>query len=358
MTSRHDHPAPTDPATVPALALAGAVTSIGSWPGTDPHEAARIVAGECPLLPALPELPGRGAGADMVGRTAALLPGITAEVVPSGWRLTQRPGPDERRALSWVRQDLDAFEEAVHATASPVKVQVVGPSTLAASLELRGGERAISDHGARADLTEALAEAAAEQVREARRRAASAAAVVVQIDEPWLPAVLNGRVRTASGYRTYRSVPAHEVRDGLRTVVGAISAAGGLAAIHTCASDAPFELLSGTGARVLSFELALVPVTAYDAIAAAIDGGTQVLLGVVPTDGRSMSDLRTNVDAVQRWWGHLGFAPDLLPQRCAMTPACGMASLSAASARAALARCHDIASAVLEDPDGDHRTRR
>ena len=42
-------------------------------PGTDALEAARTVVGELPQLPHLPELPGRGAGADLIGRTAALL---------------------------------------------------------------------------------------------------------------------------------------------------------------------------------------------------------------------------------------------------------------------------------------------
>ncbi|MDT4918875.1 MAG: hypothetical protein QOH89_3575, partial [Pseudonocardiales bacterium] len=38
----------------------GAVTGIGSLPGTDPDEAARLVVGELPELPHLPELPDRG----------------------------------------------------------------------------------------------------------------------------------------------------------------------------------------------------------------------------------------------------------------------------------------------------------
>ncbi len=71
----------------------GAVTGIGSLPGTDPAEAAALVLGELPDLPHLPELPARGPGADMVGRGAALLVDLPVELVPSGWRLTARPGP-------------------------------------------------------------------------------------------------------------------------------------------------------------------------------------------------------------------------------------------------------------------------
>ena len=42
-------------------------------PGTDPAESARVVAGELPGLPHLVELPDRGPGADLIGRSAGLL---------------------------------------------------------------------------------------------------------------------------------------------------------------------------------------------------------------------------------------------------------------------------------------------
>ena len=61
-------------------------------PGTDPGEAMRVVAGELPDFPYLPELPDRGPGADLTGRTAALLVDIPAEVTPRGWRIAGHPG--------------------------------------------------------------------------------------------------------------------------------------------------------------------------------------------------------------------------------------------------------------------------
>ena len=66
-------------------------------PGTDPDEAMRVIAGELPDFPYLPELPDRGPGADLTGRTAALLVDIAAEVTPRGWRLAERPGRDACR---------------------------------------------------------------------------------------------------------------------------------------------------------------------------------------------------------------------------------------------------------------------
>lgn len=63
------------------------VTGIGSMPGTDSAEAARIVAGELDV-PHLVELPARGPGGDMLGRTLALVSSVTgefaAETTPDG----------------------------------------------------------------------------------------------------------------------------------------------------------------------------------------------------------------------------------------------------------------------------------
>src|ERR1700678_1637273 len=57
----------------------GTATGIGSMPGENPMEAARTVADELPDLPYLAELPDRGPGADVIGRTAALLVDIPVE---------------------------------------------------------------------------------------------------------------------------------------------------------------------------------------------------------------------------------------------------------------------------------------
>ena len=55
------------------MSVFAAATGIGSWPGTSPRHAAEVIDGELHQLPYLPELPARGVGADMIGRTGALL---------------------------------------------------------------------------------------------------------------------------------------------------------------------------------------------------------------------------------------------------------------------------------------------
>ena len=80
-------------------------------PGTDPAEAMRIILGELPELPHLAELPARGAGADLTGRTAGLLVDLPVEATPTGWRFAGRPGRDLSRARSLLATDLDVLEE-------------------------------------------------------------------------------------------------------------------------------------------------------------------------------------------------------------------------------------------------------
>ena len=104
--------------------------------------------GELPDFPYLPELPDRGPGADLTGRTAALLVDMPAEVTPRGWRLAERPGRDLARARSMLASDLDVLEEVLQGFTGPVKIQLCGPWTLAATLELtRTMNVALSDPG-------------------------------------------------------------------------------------------------------------------------------------------------------------------------------------------------------------------
>ena len=132
----------------------GSATGVGSMPGTDPEQACAVIMGELPDFPFFPELPGRGAGADMIGRTAALLVDLPVETTPGGWKLATRAGRDQRRADSFLAFDLDAAQQAADGYAGPYKVSVCGPLTLAASIELsRSLNPALADPGALADLT-------------------------------------------------------------------------------------------------------------------------------------------------------------------------------------------------------------
>jgi methionine synthase II (cobalamin-independent) len=340
---------------MPASFPPAAATAIGSMPGVDPREAAAIVVGELPDLPHLPELPGRGLGADMVGRTAGLLVDLAVEVVPSAYRVTARPGTDHRTSVDHLRRDLDAFEEALEATSPAlVKVQVAGPWTLASEVELPRGHRVMTDAGALRDFTESLAEGIGRHAAEVARR--TGANVVVQLDEPALPSVLAGSLPTPSGLATVPAVAAPEARELLARVVEAIRAATGQPVIvHCCAPRPPVALFRGAGADAIAIDATLLegmPSVYADQLGEAWDDGCVFLLGLVPsTDpGRRLTlhDLaRPALDLVDR----LGFSRELLAERAVPTPTCGFAGATTAWARRGLELVRDLGKGFVEPPE-------
>ena len=321
------------------LWAAPAITGVGSLPGTDPLEAARLVVGELPELPHLPELPDRGAGADMIGRTAGLLVDLPVEIVPSGWRLTAHPGRDLRRAHDYLAWDLDALESAADGHAGPVKVQAVGPLTLAASLELASGHRAVSDPGAVRDLTQSLAAGLTQHLVDVRRRIPNAA-VVLQLDEPSLPAVLAGHVPTPSGYGTVRSVDTAIAEQALRDVLAVAEA--GARVVHCCADDAPFDVLRNTGADAISVDATRFGSAAYDALGEAVEAGTSLWLGVLPSTDAPVSFDETR-DRLRALWSELGFPLTQLAGDVVPTPTCGLAGASQQHVRAVFRVLRDLA---------------
>lgn len=323
-------------------------TGVGSMPGEDPRaydEAVRVVLGELPDLAHLPELPGRGALASMTGRGVAVLDGLGADLQPAGWRLTDASGVDRRRARSLLAQDLDALEEQAQGYDGVFKVQVAGPWTLAATVEKPRGDKVLSDHGARRDLAQALAEGVLGHVRDVRRRVPNATRLVVQVDEPMLPAVLAARVSTASGFGKHRAIHPPEASDALSWVLSAITDAGAEPWVHSCAADVPWGLLRGAGATGLSADLGVQGATQVDELAEALEAGTTLALGVVPALDPGSAPTDSGVtERVLRWLDMLGLAPS---DRLVLTPSCGLAGASPTWARQALRISSQAARNVL-----------
>ncbi|MCO5991979.1 methionine synthase [Actinoallomurus rhizosphaericola] len=322
----------------------GTATGVGSHPGDDPAEALRVVLGELPNLPYLPELPARGPGADMIGRTAGLLVELAVALQPSGWRFADRPGRDTTRARSMLAQDLDALEEQAGEYEGPFKIQVTGPWTLASSIELRHGDRALRDPGAVRDLTASLAEGVAAHVAEVRRRLPRAT-ILLQFDEPGLPGVLAGTVPTASGFSRLPAVEAPVAEDGLRRVIEATDA---FPLVHCCAPRAPYGLLRAAGAKAISVDAALLRGADEDAIGEAVEAGTGFLLGIVPGTDKPLPTPKASLTRAQELWRRLGFSPRVLAEGVAVTPACGLAGASPGYVRAALKHCREAARVLQE----------
>jgi methionine synthase II (cobalamin-independent) len=327
----------------PVPAVWGPASGVGSLPGTDPVEAVRLVTGELPDFPHLPELPDRGAGADMIGRTAALLVDLHVDLTPAGWRLVSRPGADLRRSQALLARDLDALFEVAERYTGPFKVQVVGPWTLAAGLERTRGDRAVVDPGARRDLAQSLVEGIAAHVADVSARVPGAR-VVVQLDEPSVPAVLQGGLPTVSGFGKLPAVEAHVVEELLTRLVDRVPAP---VVVHCCAPRAPLELFRAAGAAGLSFDLATVQ--DLDAVGTAVEAGTHLMAGVVPGTGTTLPAARATASRVTAWWNELGFPAEQLHTAVTLTPACGLAGASPAHARAAMAHVREAAKYLRPD---------
>lgn len=327
-------------------------TGIGSWPGTSAREAAEVVVGELHRLPHLVELPARGVGADLIGRAAAFLVDIALDTVPRGYRIAQGRRSATRRAISLLDEDLDALEEAwekagLRGADRVVKIQAPGPVTLAANLELGGGHRAITDRGAVRDLTASLAEGVAVHRAALARRLGSP--VVVQFDEPSLPAALAGRLTGVSSLN-----PVHPVDEAVVTALldECVEVVGGEVALHCCEADVPWKILQRSAIGAVSVDIGVLTPADLDGIGEFVESDRTVLLGAVPTvalDARpSAEQVAASVAAVT---DRLGFSRDVLRRRIGVTPGCGLAGATQAWARSAIELAQRAADGLAEDPE-------
>lgn len=326
-----------------------AASGVGSLPGIDVAEAVRTVVGELPDLVHLPELPARGAPASMIGRTTALLPGLAADLQPAGWRLTDTPGIDQRRAVSLLAQDLDLLEEHTQGYTGRLKVQVAGPWTLAAGMERPRGDRVLADFGARREVAQSLAQGVADHVADLRRRVPGAT-LLVQLDEPALPAVLAAAIPTASGFSRHRTVAVPAAVEALAWVTAAVRAAGAVPVVHCCAADVPVRLLQDAGAAAVSFDLSLLAgrgAAVGEAWAEAFEAGVDLWPGIVPgTDPAVVPTAATLTPVVLRFVDGLGLGLDEVGPRLVLTPSCGLAGASYAWARQAIRLVNEVAANV------------
>ncbi len=321
----------------------GGASGVGSLPGEDPAEALRLVLGELPDLPHLPELPDRGPGADMVGRTAALLVDMSVDITPAGWRLVPRSGIDQRRAREFLARDMDALADVADRWTGPFKVQAVGPWTLAASLERSRGDRSVVDAGARRDLAQSLTEGLAAHVADVAARVPGAR-VVVQLDEPSVPAVLLGGLPTVSGFGHLSAVEENVVEQELGAVVRSLPVP---VVVHCCAARMPLGLFRAAGAAAVSFDLGLVQ--DLDAVGEAIDAGLHLFPGVVPGVDARLPLPKATGSRVQAWWRELGFPVDDLAAAVTLMPPCGLAGATPGYARDAMTHVREAAKYLQPD---------
>ncbi|PRC42972.1 methionine synthase, partial [Mycobacterium sp. ITM-2017-0098] len=249
-------------------------------------------------------------------------------------------------------EDLDALEEAwekagLRGGERVVKVQAPGPVTLAAHLELPGGHRALTDSGAVRDLTASLAEGVAQHRAQLAHRLGSP--VVVQFDEPSLPAALAGRLTGVTSLS-----PVHPVDESMVTALldECVEVVGGEVALHSCAAELPWKLLQRSAISAVSVDVHTLTASDLDGIGEFVDSGRTVLLGVVPT---AVSGPRPTVEQIAATVAdvtdRLGFARNVLRDRVGVTPACGLAGATPAWARSAVELAQRAADRLSEDPE-------
>lgn len=306
-------------------------SAIGSMPGTDVRQTVRMVRDLVADkgIPFLPELPARGPGADMIGRSAAHLVGLGVDLQPSGWRMVDTGGLDARRGEAYLRQDLDELAEAFDGYTGRLKLQWCGPWTLAASVSLPRGERVLTDPGATRDLVQSVAESVREHlVRVARL--VPGADLVVQWDEPSLPSVLAGALPTASGFGRVRPVDQGVVADGLDHIVRAVAGQVTSQVLHCCAPNVPVPLIRRVDGLDLAIDTVLIKPRQWDGIAELVESGRTLLAGALPTNlAPHAPPVRpeTISDPLLRSWRQVGLTGEEL-NRVVLTPACGLAGVA------------------------------
>ena len=297
-------------------------TGIGSFPGDDPTHVNSLAVELFPNLPYLVELPGRGAGADIVGRGSLHLAGLHIDLQPSGWRLVDRAGSDERRAQGFLSRDLDAFEEALAGYVGPIKTQATGAWTLAALLNTSRGGSVLADPGASRDVAQSLVEGLMLHIAELRKRVPGATKVYLQLDEPMLPRVAAGEISSVSGLSRIRKPARNEIIETIRFFSGVADEL----VLHCCAQGVDLDVLKDASVDIISIDYRHFAIE--DSWGRWLEGGRDIWFGVVsgvdaplPSSSATVSDMRQKLAS-------LGFDITKIASRVGVTASCGYAGAS------------------------------
>ncbi len=173
--------------------------------------------------------------------------------------------------------------------------------------------------------------------------------MVVQLDEPALPAVLAG---TLTGRTSLESVPALPEPEAQHLLETALAAIGRPVAVHCCAPGVPTGMLRRSGVDAVALDVAQLTAADLDGVGELIDAGTTLLLGLVPSTApdAAVPTWRELAGPATALIDRLGF-PRATLRSVGVTPRCGLAGADPAWARRALRLARDIAAAFTDDPD-------
>ncbi|MDO5735125.1 MAG: methionine synthase [Propionibacteriaceae bacterium] len=297
------------------------VTAAGSLPGTDFRGALGAMTEALPEITPLPELPDRGVGSHMVGRALGLIRGLDFDLQPAGWRLTSGSGADHRRATSQWSFDLDDVSELLQDFRGVLKVAVAGPWTLAASVERPTGDRLLADHGARRELAQALVDGVDILLADLAARLPHAT-LRVQIDEPMVVDVAEGRVPTASGFSRHRRVHAPELTGSLAM----FTALDASAILHCCAAGEWMGLARSADFNAVSLDLGQFESgRSRDVVGQWLADGRSLVAGLVDSSRVQVQSADELVTRLLTFLRPMGLDPDVLRSNVVLGTSCGLA---------------------------------
>lgn len=317
------------------------ITAAGSLPGTDFRGALSAMAEALPELLPWPELPARGPGSDFFGRALGLVPEMNFDTWAGTWRMSGGSGRAHRLAVSQWRADLDDAEELLADFDGVLKVAVAGPWTLATGVDLQRGEKILADAGALRDLSQALAQGISDLTSEFARRLPGVR-LRIQVDEPSLIAVADGKVSTTSGLFRYPAV-------GEQELVSVLQAFGDGNVLHCCAPGDWRAIAHDSGFPTASVDAAqLVTARSFDRLGRWLSDGKELVLGVVNTAGGVRQGVDVLVNEALRVLRPLEIDPAALADQVVLATACGLAGWRQSDVTPQLEALRDAAPLVLE----------
>lgn len=265
---------------------------------------------------------------------------------------------DHRRAVSALASDLGVLADVIGASgteAGPLKLQLRGPLSLAATVSLHHGEKILSDAGARRDLAESLADGAAGHLRDLRR-VTGAGPLAVVIEEPEAAAILEGTIPTASGYRTLRAMPRHEATGHWAALVHGLRDAGAETVVLSPGPGFPSAPTAGGttwgdlvgDALAAGFDTLMLgagaDMGAWERMAELVDEGGQLWLEAIDPLG-VLPGVNATVERIHRPFRMIGM-PDAQLGALTLLPAPGLEQTTPETVRRVLYRLTQTADAL------------
>jgi len=330
-------------------------TGIGSLPVTDVGGAVASVFADCPDLPYWPQLPNVSAAEGMNEQAAAGLPGLVVEekrlrVVQDEpfflgvERLLEAYEAGEESVAALAPDSAAAFEpfirEVSRRSTPEAKGQVAGPVTVGMAILGENGNPILYD----AVLREVLVKFLHLRVRwQAGRIAGAGAAPVVFVDEPFL----------ASFGTPFFGWSKEQVQETL----GAVASGAETVGSHCCSNTDWSILLGCPEVSIVSFdafEFAENFLVYRADIAAFLARGGTIAWGIVPTDpsaaaAATLADLRERLLRQVETVEALGFDRAEVLRHSLITPACGLGTRDADTARRAFALVRDLAASLRRE---------